>query len=156
VYIDLWEPPTLNQALSKQHLHRPLGQVPLATAHKDVGLRHPSKLQQCLHRDRLSGAHTATVSLLAVTLPADARRTSWFTVTWLPMQGRPASCWCKEYLLWLEFHQHSFGAPCLKVTAFLGAHSTSPVTEHTACPPARLPACSSVHSSVVYEPLWST
>jgi hypothetical protein len=42
-----------------------------------------------LHRDSLSGAQTAT-SLLAATLSADARRTSWLAITRPPMQGRQA------------------------------------------------------------------
>lgn len=79
-----------NQRRSWQ-LQRPLGRVPLATTYEDADLQHARQSQRCLHQDSLSGAQTATTSLLAATPSANARKIGWLTVTRLPTQGRQAS-----------------------------------------------------------------
>jgi hypothetical protein len=47
LFILVWEPPTLKQALANQsgprQLRRPLGRAPLGTAYKDADLRHTSQ-----------------------------------------------------------------------------------------------------------------
>jgi hypothetical protein len=67
----LWEPPTLKLVLANQRrprqLQRPSGRVLLVTAYKDADLRHASQSHLRLYRDSLSGAQTATASLLAAT-----------------------------------------------------------------------------------------
>lgn len=84
----------MKQALANhwrpRQLQCPLGRALLVTEYKDVDLQHDSQLQLRLHLDSLSGTQTATASLLAAIPTADTRKTSWFTVTWLPMQRRPA------------------------------------------------------------------
>jgi hypothetical protein len=86
----LWEPPTLKQALANQRgprqLQRPFGRAPLATAYKDADLPHGSQSQLRLHRYSLYRAwwpelrrHLSDAPCLRVTAPFRAHSTSRVT-----------------------------------------------------------------------------